>query len=119
MRLDDGDNAPSDANRYSKDVGKTVWFNWGRHVHKGKLLAWDAAFQKATIRMLYMGKEVTLELKVGRTTGFAVESPVPKERSPSRSRATSAAGSTTRRTSKTATPSSDGGGSADSASAEP
>lgn len=61
-----------DSNRYAKFVGKDVFFNWGRHVQRGKLIAWSPEYQRATIEMTYQGKRVRLELKVGRTTGFAV-----------------------------------------------
>jgi hypothetical protein len=58
--------------RYSRYVGKTVYFNWGRQIQEGKLLAWNSMYQRATIELIYKGKRVRLELKLGRTTGFAV-----------------------------------------------
>lgn len=67
-----GDREVTDSNRYTRFIGKTVFFNWGRSVQMGKLLAWSPEYQRATIEMKFQGHKIRLELKVGRTTGFGV-----------------------------------------------
>lgn len=62
----------NDANRFAKYIGKRVVFNWGKQLQHGKLVKWDPLYQRATIDLIYQGKKMRLELKVGRTTGFAV-----------------------------------------------